>query len=328
MEEAKIRRQPPKGAQPPHRHHRRRASGIGRETALKRGPRRARGHRRPRPAAAAASPPTSVVTSKEFVATAAVDIHSRESIARRSMPRRSLRRLDIVINTAALFPLPRRRHLRCQWAATLDINVTGNYLLADEAAKLFAEQGLDAPSFSPVRPTPPSPSAAPRLRRQQGSAFAPGPRTGVGLSPWFASMPSRRPPSSRAPRCSPATASAPRWPSTTSPSKNRSPTKSFAPCSPASTPSAPHPPAIDPADCAKPSSSSPAPLPLHLGPSHPVDGGLPRHSSAEPSSFLQSLEPIPGPQASIRKCLSATFVMACSNGGQPTGKTAPATDSA
>ncbi len=29
------------------------------------------------------------------------------------------------------------------WATTLDVNVTANYLLADEAAKLFAEQNLD-----------------------------------------------------------------------------------------------------------------------------------------------------------------------------------------
>jgi len=29
------------------------------------------------------------------------------------------------------------------WTTTLDINVTGNYLLADEAAKIFAEQNLD-----------------------------------------------------------------------------------------------------------------------------------------------------------------------------------------
>ena len=30
------------------------------------------------------------------------------------------------------------------WATTLEINVTANYLLADEAAKIFEEQGLDA----------------------------------------------------------------------------------------------------------------------------------------------------------------------------------------
>jgi NAD(P)-dependent dehydrogenase (short-subunit alcohol dehydrogenase family) len=29
------------------------------------------------------------------------------------------------------------------WSATLDINVTGNYLLSDEVAKIFKEQGLD-----------------------------------------------------------------------------------------------------------------------------------------------------------------------------------------
>src|ERR1035438_8566316 len=30
------------------------------------------------------------------------------------------------------------------WGTTLEVNVTANYLLADEAAKLFAEQDLDA----------------------------------------------------------------------------------------------------------------------------------------------------------------------------------------
>lgn len=29
------------------------------------------------------------------------------------------------------------------WAATLDVNITSNYLLADEIAEIFAEQGLD-----------------------------------------------------------------------------------------------------------------------------------------------------------------------------------------
>ena len=31
------------------------------------------------------------------------------------------------------------------WATTLDLNVTANYILADEAAKVFEEQGLEAP---------------------------------------------------------------------------------------------------------------------------------------------------------------------------------------
>ena len=30
------------------------------------------------------------------------------------------------------------------WALTLEVNVTANYLLTDEAAKIFAEQGIDA----------------------------------------------------------------------------------------------------------------------------------------------------------------------------------------
>lgn len=31
-----------------------------------------------------------------------------------------------------------------QWALTLEVNVTANYLLADEIAKIFSEQGIDA----------------------------------------------------------------------------------------------------------------------------------------------------------------------------------------
>ena len=52
--------------------------------------------------------------------------------------------VDILINTAALFPSsPDGVVSDDMWSATLDVNVTANYLLADEAAKLFAEQGLD-----------------------------------------------------------------------------------------------------------------------------------------------------------------------------------------
>ena len=53
--------------------------------------------------------------------------------------------LDILINTAALFPSSSDGVIPdALWAATLDVNVTANYLLADQAANLFAEQGLDA----------------------------------------------------------------------------------------------------------------------------------------------------------------------------------------
>jgi rhamnose utilization protein RhaD (predicted bifunctional aldolase and dehydrogenase)/NAD(P)-dependent dehydrogenase (short-subunit alcohol dehydrogenase family) len=149
MEEAKIRRQPPE------KELSRRialivggASGIGRETALKAA---ALGAHvviadRDQSAAARVAAELQSVTSKEFVAAAAVDIHSRASIAQALQATvEAFGGLDILINTAALFPSsPDGVISDAQWAATLDINVTGNYLLADEAAKLFAEQGLDA----------------------------------------------------------------------------------------------------------------------------------------------------------------------------------------
>ena len=51
--------------------------------------------------------------------------------------------VDILINTAAIYPsTPDGVIPDSMWATTLDVNVTANYLLADEAAKLFAEQGL------------------------------------------------------------------------------------------------------------------------------------------------------------------------------------------
>ena len=149
MEEAKIRRQPPEkelsrrialivGA----------ASGIGREAALKAAALGAHVVVADRDEAAAARVAAELesITSPEFFASTPVDIRSREAIAQAIRATvQAFGGLDILINTAALFPsspdgvIP--DHL---WATTLDINVTANYLLADEAAKLFAEQGLDA----------------------------------------------------------------------------------------------------------------------------------------------------------------------------------------
>ncbi len=64
----------------------------------------------------------------------------------RSYPRHNCRfgGLDILINTAALFPSsPDGQISDDLWSATLDINVTANYILADEAAKIFDDQDLD-----------------------------------------------------------------------------------------------------------------------------------------------------------------------------------------
>jgi rhamnose utilization protein RhaD (predicted bifunctional aldolase and dehydrogenase)/NAD(P)-dependent dehydrogenase (short-subunit alcohol dehydrogenase family) len=149
MEEAKIRRQPPE------RELSRRiafivggGSGIGRETALLAATRGA--HvvvaDRDESAAARVAAELQSVTSKEFILSIPVDIRSREAIAKALHATvATFGGIDILINTAALFPsTPDGVIPDDLWATTLDVNVTANYLLADEAAKIFAEQTLDA----------------------------------------------------------------------------------------------------------------------------------------------------------------------------------------
>ncbi len=75
----------------------------------------------------------------------AVDIRNRQAI------RQALREVianyggfDILINTAAIFPSsPDGTISDEQWAATLDLNVTANHRLCDEAAKILREQDLE-----------------------------------------------------------------------------------------------------------------------------------------------------------------------------------------
>jgi NAD(P)-dependent dehydrogenase (short-subunit alcohol dehydrogenase family) len=149
MEEAKIRRQPPE------KELSRRialvvggASGIGREVALLAAARGAHVVVADRDEAAAArvADELQTVTSREFTASTAIDIRSREAIAQAlDATVAAFGGLDILINTAALFPSSSDGVIPdALWAATLDVNVTANYLLADQAANLFAEQGLDA----------------------------------------------------------------------------------------------------------------------------------------------------------------------------------------
>ena len=53
--------------------------------------------------------------------------------------------LDGVVNTAAIFPVAASGKLdEKAWALTLDINVTGNFVLAEEAHRVVKEQGLSA----------------------------------------------------------------------------------------------------------------------------------------------------------------------------------------
>jgi rhamnose utilization protein RhaD (predicted bifunctional aldolase and dehydrogenase)/NAD(P)-dependent dehydrogenase (short-subunit alcohol dehydrogenase family) len=149
MEEAKIRRQPPEKELS-----RRIAlivgggSGIGREVALLAAARGAHVVVADRDEVTAARVATELqaVTSKEFTLSTPVDIRSREAIDKAIRATvAAFGGVDILINTAALFPSsPDGVIPDAMWATTLDINVTANYLLADEAAKLFAEQALDA----------------------------------------------------------------------------------------------------------------------------------------------------------------------------------------
>jgi NAD(P)-dependent dehydrogenase (short-subunit alcohol dehydrogenase family) len=149
LEEAKIRRQPPEkelsrqvvlivGG----------GSGIGREVALLAAERGAhvvvadRDHE----AAKKVTEEAKGLAGKEGGLAVAVDIRRRDVI------RQSLRDLvaaygglDVLINTAALFPSSKDGQIGDeQWGVTLDVNVTANYLLADEAGRILRDQNLDA----------------------------------------------------------------------------------------------------------------------------------------------------------------------------------------
>ncbi len=147
LEEAKIRRQPAEkqlsrqiavivGG----------GSGIGREVALLAAERGAHVVIADRDVAGAeaVSAEVKTIAGKEFAVTASVDIRNRETI-REALAKAigTFGGVDILINTAAIFPAsPDGVITDAQWALTLEVNVTANYLLADESAKIFKEQGL------------------------------------------------------------------------------------------------------------------------------------------------------------------------------------------
>ena len=86
------------------------------------------------------------IAGKEAVFAAAVDIRERESIQK--LLRDVIAAyggLDIIVNTAAIFPSSTDGKISdSQWALTLDINVTANHRLVEEAATVLREQNLDA----------------------------------------------------------------------------------------------------------------------------------------------------------------------------------------
>jgi NAD(P)-dependent dehydrogenase (short-subunit alcohol dehydrogenase family) len=125
------------------------ASGIGREVALLLGRRgahvvvadfdQAGGNR--------VAEELGAHTSTEFVGATAVDLSSSESLA--EAVRFTISKfggLDIVVNTAAIYPVPgpEGELSEAHWAKTFLVNVTGNYILARQTDWVFKDQSLPA----------------------------------------------------------------------------------------------------------------------------------------------------------------------------------------
>lgn len=149
LEEAKLQRMPPE------REFSRKivvvvggASGIGREVALqiaRRGGHVVVADQNVISGDAVAKEAASL-SSAEMVMGAALDLTSRASIATafRSVVDR-FGGIDAIVNTAAIFPTPAPGTPAEEvWSRAMHINVTGNYILAEEAAKVLAAQNLPA----------------------------------------------------------------------------------------------------------------------------------------------------------------------------------------
>ena len=150
LEEAKLQRMPPEaefsrkivaivGG----------GSGIGREVALQLARKGAHIFVADLDAGSAAgvAAEAAKLSSAEMVASAAVDLSSAASLGEAALLA-TLRfgGLDAVVNTAAIYPVPGAdgRLSESQWALTFKINVTGNYLLAEQTGWIFEEQQLPA----------------------------------------------------------------------------------------------------------------------------------------------------------------------------------------
>jgi rhamnose utilization protein RhaD (predicted bifunctional aldolase and dehydrogenase)/NAD(P)-dependent dehydrogenase (short-subunit alcohol dehydrogenase family) len=149
LEEAKLQRMPPE------REFSRKivvviggASGIGREVAhqiARRGGHVVVADMNAASAEAVAAEAAALAT-KEMVMATALDLASRDSIA--SAFRATVERfggIDVIVNTAAIYPTPPPgTPPEDVWAKSMHINVTSNYVLADEAAKILKDQALPA----------------------------------------------------------------------------------------------------------------------------------------------------------------------------------------
>ena len=156
LEEAKIRRQPPE------KELNRRivmivggGSGIGHEVALLSAERGAHVVVADRDTGSAETVANEIkaIAGKESVSWVSIDISNRRAIrAAIDAAVEEFGGIDILISTAAIFPSSPDGIINdALWALTLEVNVTANHLLTDEARDLFTDQGIDG-SMAHVSP--------------------------------------------------------------------------------------------------------------------------------------------------------------------------------
>lgn len=198
LEEAKLRRMPPE------KEFSRKVllvvgggAGIGREVALlaaSRGAHVVVGDLDIKAAEAVASV-IKETAGQEAATAVSLDIRNRASI--RAALREAVAAyggIDVLINTAAIFPSsPSGQVTDEQWRVMMDVNITGNYLLADEMRGVYSAQALPAvivltSSANAVVPKAGSEAydvskaAVSHLVRELAIALAPGVRVN-GISP-------------------------------------------------------------------------------------------------------------------------------------------------
>ena len=125
------------------------ASGIGREVALLLA--RKGAHvvvaDFDQPGAKKTTVDAGALSSSEFVASTAVDLSSPESLAAAAkFTIQQFGGLDVVVNTAAIYPVPGAdgELSDSMWAKTFLVNVTGNYQLSQQTEWIFKDQNLPA----------------------------------------------------------------------------------------------------------------------------------------------------------------------------------------
>jgi NAD(P)-dependent dehydrogenase (short-subunit alcohol dehydrogenase family) len=149
LEDAKLRRMPPE------REFSRKiflvaggGSGIGREVALLVA--RKGGHvvvaDRDLASAEAVSKEAAALGSREMTLACAVDLASQQSISSAlGAAVLEFGGVDAIVNTAAIYPTPQSGvPAEAMWTYAFDVNVTGNFLLAKEAATILKSQNLPA----------------------------------------------------------------------------------------------------------------------------------------------------------------------------------------